>query len=773
MRRLRVSNVFALVAVPVPLGQAFSYAVPEALEERLRGRAGARVLCEFGRRKIMGVVLETAAEAPEGLDAAKIKPLLAVVDDEPAIPDELLQFLRELAGYYLAPIGEVMRLALPAIERSQLQQSRELFEQAGVKAVGKLLQVAVAVEDPPTDPEAKVRGQAKAILEALRRKGEASITDLQQLFGNARAATKRLSELGLIRIEQRSVQRDRFMDQPVERDQPKLLNPAQQQAVDAISSALRARFDQAADAPPSTESQLSHHGFLLHGVTGSGKTEVYLQVTAQCVKLQAGAIVLVPEIALTPQLVARFRARFGDQIAVLHSGLSDAERYQMWRRLRAGERHIVVGARSALFAPVQNLALICVDEEHDASFKQEEGVRYHARDMALLRAHRAGAVCVLGSATPSLNTVALAEQGRLQLLRLPERAAANATLPKVEVVNLRQHGPGPTGHRLISLPLFRALSKTLEEKKQAILFLNRRGFAPSLICESCGTVVECPNCSVSLTFHKARGGRLRCHYCEFEASTELQCKKCQSKSLAQEGVGTEGIELALAEAFPAARVGRLDRDVAEGLKSERILNQMRNHELDILVGTQMVTKGHDLPDVALVGVLNADAALSLPDFQAAERTFQLLVQVAGRAGRGDTAGRVLIQTRNPEHAAIRFAVAHDVERFAKLELVERRDANYPPYCRMVMVRVDSLNERLAQQTAEALGELARRVCGQRGEVLGPSPAPIERLRNRFRYRFILRADKRKALYEAARAIRACKIDRRVRVHVDVDPVSML
>jgi primosomal protein N' (replication factor Y) len=445
----------------------------------------------------------------------------------------------------------------------------------------------------------------------------------------------------------------------------------------------------------------------------------------------------------------------------------------MWRAVRNGEREIVVGARSALFAPVANLGLVCVDEEHDTSFKQEEGVRYHARDMALLRARRANAICVLGSATPSLNSLALVERGRLARLRLPERAQEHAKLPHVEVVNLRQQGPGPTGHRLISLPLFRALAQVLEAKRQAILFLNRRGFAPSLICESCGTIVECPNCSVALTVHRARGGRMRCHYCDFESALAVECAKCQSRALAQEGVGTEGIEQALIEAFPEARIGRLDRDVAPGVKSERVLDRMRNRELDVLVGTQMVTKGHDLPDVALVGVLNADAALSLPDYQAAERTFQLLVQVAGRAGRGDTPGKVLIQTRNPTHPAIQYALQHDVESFARAELFERRDANYPPYARMLMVRIDGLDVASAQRCAEQLAEVARRVCGARAEVVGPSPAPLERLRNRYRFRFFLRAQNRAPLFEVARAIHATPVDRRVRVHVDVDPVNML
>jgi primosomal protein N' (replication factor Y) len=420
-----------------------------------------------------------------------------------------------------------------------------------------------------------------------------------------------------------------------------------------------------------------------------------------------------------------------------------------------------------------NLGLICVDEEHDGSFKQEEGVRYHARDMALLRAHRAGALCVLGSATPSLQTQALVKKEQMRYLALPERAVEGAVLPDVEVINLRTVGPGPSGDKLLTLPMHRAIERTLEEKKQAILFLNRRGFAPSLVCDSCGTVVECPNCSVALTVHRAAGEHLRCHYCDYTSPVQAECSKCKSRHFSFEGTGTERVEKALSDSFPNARIARLDRDVASGLKSERILNAMRDREVDILVGTQMVTKGHDLPDVALVGVLNADAALSMPDYQASERTFQLLVQVAGRAGRGKDRGRVLIQTRNPEHPAVKFALAHDVQSFARQELIDRQEAGYPPFVRMLMIRIDALDEGLALQEAQRIARVAEKVAKGRATVMPPSPAPIAKLRNRYRFRCVVRAPERKPLFEVARVVAQLQIDRRVRVHVDVDPVNML
>ncbi len=749
--------MFATVAVPVPLGRPFSYSVPAELSARVS--PGVRVLCEFGRRKVLAVVLSASDEPPADVPLDKVKPLLAVLDDEPALPLELLRFLEELATYYLAPVGEVLRLALPQVERQAVERAgaQQLFEETKAAAVGRMVQVAV--REPEVElGDARLRGQAAQVFEALDAAKERPLSELEKEFGNARAAVKRLEALGLVRVERRAREVDPFFDQPVPRDEPKPLNEHQQAAVGAIVEEL-----QSGEAG----------SFLLDGVTGSGKTEVYLQIVAECLSLEGGVIVLVPEIALTPQLVARFRARFGDEIAVLHSALSDGERTQMWRSLRQGNVRIAIGARSALFAPVSDLRLICVDEEHDNSFKQEEGVRYHARDMAMLRAHRAGALCVLGSATPSLASEALVAKQRMRRLRLPNRAVTGAALPEVTVVNLRNTGPGPSGHRLLSLPLHRELEAVLDQGKQAILFLNRRGFAPSLICEACGSVVQCPNCSVALTLHRSHGGRLRCHYCDYSCPSVERCAQCSARRFSQEGVGTERMEHVLAETFPGARVARLDRDVAAGLASEKILDRMRAGEIDILIGTQMVTKGHDLPNVALVGVLNADAALSLPDYQASERTFSLLVQVAGRAGRSGSSGKVVIQTRNPEHPSIRFAQRHDSRAFIEHELDERKEAHYPPFHRMIMVRLDALNATIAEREAARLAQLARQVIGAEGDVLGPSPAPIEKVKNRYRFRCILRSKARAPLYRAAHAIREANVDRRVRLVIDVDPVSML
>jgi primosomal protein N' (replication factor Y) len=425
---------------------------------------------------------------------------------------------------------------------------------------------------------------------------------------------------------------------------------------------------------------------------------------------------------------------------------------------------------------VQRLGLLVVDEEHDGSFKQEEGVRYHARDMALLRAHRAGAVAVLGSATPSLESIALVRRGKLTQLDLPERAT-RASLPEVEIVDLKRFGAGPSGHRLISLPLHRALEKTLAAGEQAILFLNRRGFAPAVVCDGCGVALSCRHCSVALTYHQ-RVKRLRCHYCDDAGPLPERCPECRRGELSLEGLGTEKLEETIAASFPDARVGRLDRDVASGARSARVLERMRAGEIDILVGTQMVTKGHDLPRVTLVGVVNADAALSMPDFRAAERGLSLLVQVAGRAGRHDRVGRVLIQTRNPEHPAIVHAARHDVMGFLERELRDRQEVHYPPFARLALLRVDAVDEEIARRAAGQLAAHARShraVAQRRVEVLGPAAAPIARLRNRYRFRVMLRSPSRKALFSVLAALVPIKdkLDRKVRAVIDVDPVAML
>lgn len=744
----------AKVALPVPLPHAFTYAVPAPLAPICV--KGARVVCPMGSRRLIGVVLDAYDGEPD--PGIKTRPVAEVLDGG-SLPEELLSFLREVSAYYLAPIGEVVRLALPPQEReatAKLTATPGLFDKP--KGVGAKMVAYAEPTDVVAEAEEKaLSAPARALLARLRAAGKAPVARLADEWSTARNMLKRLENIGVVRLSEAEAARDPFFDEPLPRDTEKDLTAAQEQAERTIAAALAS-----GEGTP----------FLLHGVTGSGKTEVYMRAIAEAKRLGKGTIVMVPEIALTPQLVSRFRARFGDGVAILHSGLTPKERQTMWRALRNGEVDVAIGARSALFAPIAHLGLVVVDEEHDPSFKQEEGVRYHARDMALLRARRADAVCVLGTATPSLETEFLARSGKIGKLVLPERARAQA-LPKMSVVDLRHVGAGPTGDKRISLPLHRAIEKNLAQGGQTILFLNRRGFSPALRCEACGTVASCPNCSVALTYHKSKGAILRCHTCDHEEPLRGNCEKCKSPDVALEGLGTEKLEETLRAAFPGARVARLDRDVAGGKDAEKVLAKVRAREVDILVGTQMVTKGHDLPEVTLVGVIAADAALSMPDFRASERAFQLLVQVAGRAGRGDAAGEVVVQTYDPTHIAVLFGVRHDTRGFVDQELEHRRELGYPPFSRLVLVRVDAVDEEEAKAAAHELAALAR--ASATLDVMGPAPSPLARVRNRHRFQIMLRSPDRAALRAAALAVvRGIPgLARTVRAMVDVDPVQML
>jgi primosomal protein N' (replication factor Y) len=769
--------LIADVAIPVPLAHSFSYEVPVSWEKRVS--PGMRVLCPFGPRKTLGVVLGVSGGEP-GFDRSKLRLLAAIVDDEPVLGPELLAFLKELASYYLAPIGEVLRMALPALERTQVRALSEVDptgkslkgRTVGSRAITMVHLPAAALLGEKGDngdgasttaAAKKLRGRARDVLEHLRTCPVISVLELEQQWKGARAAVKRLAELGLVELRRQEVPAGPFFAFPVARDVPPRLTPSQELATATLREAIVAERAQS---------------FLLFGVTGSGKTEIYLRAIEACLGAGKGALVLVPEIALTPQLVGRFRARFGDDVGVIHSGLKEKERHLMWRRLRSGAVQVAIGARSALFAPVQKLGLVVVDEEHDSSFKQEEGARYHARDMAILRAHRAGAVAVLGSATPSLETEVLCRLGKLTKLELPERAHAAAMLPKIELVDLKRIGPGPSGHPLLSLPLHRAIDKTLAAGEQIILFLNRRGFAPSVICAGCGTIVRCKLCSVALTFHRGNGGRLLCHYCDYSAPLPEACPACSAKRLELEGLGTEKLEAAIVAAFPKANVARLDRDVAAGAKAEAVLDRVRSGEVDILVGTQMVTKGHDLPRVTLVGVINADAALSMPDYRAAERAFQVLVQVAGRAGRSDRPGTVIIQTRDPEHPAIVFASRHDVRGFLEREIADREELDYPPFARWAMIRVDGPDEAATRTAAQRVAHAAshtRAVVSGEVEVRGPRPAPLSRLQGRYRFQVLLRCKERRPLRTSLLALLPMReqLGGGIRMVIDVDPVKMM
>ena len=513
----------------------------------------------------------------------------------------------------------------------------------------------------------------------------------------------------------------------------------------------------------------SFQSYLLYGVTGSGKTEVYMRAAADALAAGRGAIVLVPEIALTPQLRTRFESRFGGQVAVLHSSLSEATRRGYWRDILSGKRRIVVGARSAIFAPLKDIGLIVVDEEHEPSYKQEGHLRYHARDVALVRARDHGAACVLGSATPSIETFYAAEQGKHTLLELRSRPASRP-MPEIELVDLSKAGSGrPARNGLIGERLHDALTETLARGEQAMVFLNRKGFSNFLLCSDCGFVPGCDHCSVSLTYYRS-SGTLRCHYCGLQNRAPDSCSECGGRDFKFMGFGTETIEHELRSLLPAAHIGRLDADTADSPKKlEEILSKFRSGETGVLVGTQMLAKGHDFPNVTLIGIVMADLGMHLPDFRACERTFQLLSQVAGRAGRGDKPGRVVLQTYAPDSPAIQCAIRHDFRAFYAQEIEARRAFGYPPFARMAQVEFRHANESLARRDAERMGQMARNLGGGSAvEVLGPAPASISKVAGDYRWHLLLKAEKISSLNALLKTLR-----REGARLIDVDPVNAL
>jgi primosomal protein N' (replication factor Y) len=671
-----------------------------------------------------------------------------VLEPRPAVPEDVLALCRFAADHYRYPLGEVLRAALPPA-LGEAEPETEAEAQAEAFVVARPEASVAALRRAPA--------QSAALSYLLAVGGTASVEEMAVAVPGAREALRRLVARGWVDWQEREVKPG--VAPGLAQARPERLTSEQDAAVSAILQALTAK---------------TFSPFLLHGVTGSGKTEVYLRAVERTQAEGLGALVLVPEIALTPQLVGRFRSRFGRDVAVLHSGLKERERLRHWQQLREGAVRVAVGVRSAVFAPVQNLALLVVDEEHDPSFKQEEKLKYQARDLAVVRAKQRGAVVVLGSATPSLESLENARRGRYALLRLPSRVE-DRPLPRVELVDMRRERPPAPS--LLSGPLVRALEDVLSRGQQAILFLNRRGHSTFLLCSQCGHPVRCHQCDVSLTHHLSRN-RVVCHYCGDSRPVPSSCKECQGPLL-HLGAGTERVELEVAERFPKARVARLDRDAttsAERLTD--ILSSFARRELDVLVGTQMVAKGHDFPGVTLVCVVLADTALSLPDFRAAERTFQLLTQVSGRAGRGDEPGRVLIQTYNPEAQSISRVVLHDFQGFAEHELGWRKALAYPPFARLVTLRVEGADEALTARTARELAKAlaARLPPPDRGvRLLGPAVAPLARLRGKSRWQLLLKAPQHAALAPllSEAEVWARSAGPHVRVIVDVDPWAML
>jgi len=807
------------VAVPVPLDQLFTY----KLDRGISSEAGARVLVPFRERRLIGIVTELHDRAP----AFAAKNVLESLDESgtPALTEELIRLGRWISVYYLAPIGEVFRTMLPlsaefrrevlysitdeghtalhlagssgssprskrtpedqdaeyrvlnylsardnALEptlRSATRASRDIL--AGMLRKKWIARFDVSHRTNAVrtrqvaqlkTAEGKLNSNQRLLVEALASAGGRLVVDDLREFDVPRTTLGTLVKRAIIEI----------LEEPIDFARPALpgrglradldFNSQQRSALEKIRTAVDAH---------------TYAGILLHGVTGSGKTAVYLAAMKSVLDAGRSAILLVPEIGLTPAVAADVHHVFGNEVAILHSGLSDKERAEHWHRIRHGEARAIVGTRSAVFAPVSKLALIIVDEEQDSSYKQEETPRYHARDVAVMRAKFNDAVVVLGSATPSLESYYNAKKNRYTLLEMPDRVEKRP-LPEVELVDMRQEFQETGNEQVISRKLIEEIGLRLERKEQAMVLLNRRGYSPVVLCRTCGKKLECRNCAIALTHHKSNR-RMECHYCGFMAPVPRHCASCGSEYVYFLGTGSEKLEELLHGLFPQARIARLDRDtVRSHADFERALSALNAGELDLLVGTQMIAKGHDIHSVTLVGVVGADMALGLPDFRAAERTFQLLTQVAGRAGRGNTPGKVILQTYFSDHYAVQYAAHHDFAGFYDKELRFRSWMHYPPYSSLanVMVRGGKLDDVL--KWSGALGRWFEKTRHEGVRVLGPAAAPIERLKRDYRYHFILKSASRQKLNSALRAMLAQAAKEGIpptNVIVDVDALWLM
>src|SRR5882724_3997791 len=819
------------VALAVPLDLVFTYAIPPGMEPVV----GGRVLVPFRQQRMSGIVVELHDRPPQ----VKIKNVLEALDLSPVLDEQLLKLGKWIADYYLAPLGEVWRTMLPLSAEFKRaityritddgQMALHLAGMAGSPARSRRTPEEQLVEFRVLDylaeresvREESLRGStrvSKALLTGMVRKKWIARGDVSA----ARDAARMVKVALLVGAEASPP-----LDGSETRPHTGKINDNQRALIDALaasggrvpvealrelnvprttlSTLVRRRLIELHDEPqdfavsriklrrPAVEFELSptqkdalrkihagvevreFSGMLLHGVTGSGKTAVYLAAMREVLEQGKSSILLVPEIGLTPAVAAELHQVFGDEVAILHSALTNAERAEQWHRIKRGDARVVVGTRSAVFAPVSDLALIIVDEEQDSSYKQEETPRYHARDVAVMRAKMAGAVVVLGSATPSLESYYNAKKHKYALLELPDRVEQRP-LPAVEIIDMRQEFQETGQEQVISRKLAEEIRERLERKEQVMVLLNRRGYSPLALCRTCGKTLECKNCAIALTHHK-RSQRMECHYCGYTAPVPKVCVHCRSEYVYFIGTGSEKLEELLHGMFPQARIGRLDRDTVRGREDfERALNALNEGELDMLVGTQMIAKGHDIHGVTLVGVVGADMALGLPDFRAAERTFQLLTQVAGRAGRGQSPGKVVLQTYFPDHYAVQFAARHDFTGFYDKELQFRAWMHYPPYNAIanVLIRSEKLEEAL--QWSGTLGKWFEQNRHEGVRVLGPAAAPILRLKRDYRYHFVLKSPSREKLNITLRAMLVYASQQKIprtQVIVDVDAVWLM
>jgi primosomal protein N' (replication factor Y) len=797
------------VSLPVPLDRLFTYELPLTLRHRVQ--PGCRVVAPLGARKLIGVVLRVHNNAP----GQNLREVLALTDEEPVLEPELVSLAQWIADYYCAPLGEVLKGMLPlggetrrstqySLTDSGRQVARQLVIRAESDASLRLLSLLEERARSTNQLTAKVPN-ARTLLRGLIQRGWVVTEDKEEDRDPMRASAERLEaeflrrpheSIKLKKAERELVAYLELHPGPHKLDELASKVKKASESARALAKRELIKLEVAGIRPPSgferprpdlnvfQESAYQNiekalqkstfKTFLLQGVTGSGKTEVYLRSIEATLALGKNALLLVPEIALTPAVAGQFFHRFGKQVAILHSAFGDAERADQWRRIQRGQARVIVGTRSGVFAPVQNLGLVIIDEEHDGSYKQQETPRYHGRDVALVRARNANAVAILGSATPAVETRYNAEQGKYEMLRLPERIARRP-MPQVEIVDMRVEFLETKRQATFSRSLMNEIAQRLGAREQTMLLLNRRGFSSFMVCRKCGERMMCENCSIVLTYHRSER-RMLCHMCAFAAKVPTGCPKCSSDQIQFLGTGSERVETELHEYLPTARIARLDRDSA-GAKGafENILSHFRAGTVDILVGTQMIAKGHDIPNVTLVGIVLADIGLSIPDFRAAERTFQLLTQAAGRAGRGDTPGRVIIQTLNPDHYAVKFAADQDYEGFYQKEIEFRKWLRYPPFAAFANVIVRATKQEEALRMSTELGYLLDpQPEGVR--VMGPAEAPVLKVKSEFRYQILLKAASRATLRDVLNKLRRFAEKEKWKATslvIDVDPISLM
>jgi primosomal protein N' (replication factor Y) (superfamily II helicase) len=741
---------YVRVIIDRAIHRELDYAVPEALMDRVG--VGSRVRVPFRDKSALATVVAITEQS----EAKGIRPIEAVVGEAPILTEQLLELGRWISAYYCCPIETVMRSLLPqVIRRAEIGWKKQLFVQPGRKIDNEELEKL----------RRRAPRQAELLEAILRLEAPTRASQLLRQTSLDNQTLRALVKRGLVELREEAVVRDPHADEQFIATSNLILNQEQLRALREITQALN--------------SPENARPILLHGVTGSGKTEIYLQAIRSALDCERTAIVLVPEISLTPQTVERFKGRFADMqdaVAVLHSHLSEGERHDEWHKIHSGRARIVIGARSAIFAPLKNLGLIVVDEEHETTYKQEEAPRYHARDVALVRAKIEKCVAVLGSATPSLESYHNAAIGKYRLVTLTQRIDEKQ-MPLMRLVDLRQERRKEKAATILSEKLRAAIADRMEKREQTILFLNRRGFSTSLLCSNCGEARNCPNCSVALTFHRhpTVAGRLSCHLCGHTAAVPKKCPACGKDALIYAGFGTERVEATVSQIFPKAVVRRMDADSMTRKEAYReTLRNFRTGNIDILVGTQMIAKGLHFPNVTLVGIINADLALHLPDFRAGERTFQLLTQVAGRAGRGETSGEVFVQTYTPFSPSIQFARHHDFTGYFQQELEFRERCDFPPFKHAILITVRSSHEGRAKLSAETLQRRLKEALPNEFILGNATPAPLEKLQGQFRFHVLIRGG---AIMRLSRLVRETldklPFPEDVTVTVDVDPYQLL